>query len=278
MMAPVRRPSARPPQHLDYYKRHSAVAVASYIAAGEKQGAARAHFPHGQTNISKDVLSLISRAATYIFPPGPSLKLAVDVRVAYRQTPKWNPTNVCSYQLSGRRERRQCKELAFALATSNRARPSRSSCFGQVPDADSRPVVGRIISSSIPASVLVTESARCGPSPFVGQLWPVNRLGHPPTKAARFSLWRVPGQFAGPDGSSRKQRPIAILLEMLAVHTVQKSARPRGASFRRGTRRWACRGLLGPIHWSLAFIISWPRKQKKREEKKKKAKKEKKEK
>ena len=49
-----------------------------------------------QNDIVKEYLS----RGTYIFPPGPSLRLTVDT-IAYtvRHAPKWNPINVCSYHL-----------------------------------------------------------------------------------------------------------------------------------------------------------------------------------
>src|SRR5262245_34515512 len=49
-----------------------------------------------QNDIIKEYLS----RGTYVFPPGPSLRLITDV-VAYtvREIPKWNPINICSYHL-----------------------------------------------------------------------------------------------------------------------------------------------------------------------------------
>src|SRR5215471_11010316 len=70
---------------------------ALYVAAAEKQGAARAALAG---TVQNDILKEYLSRGTYIFPPGPSLKLTVDViAFAYRETPKWNPTNVCSYHL-----------------------------------------------------------------------------------------------------------------------------------------------------------------------------------
>jgi len=41
-----------------------------------------------------------SRAGTYVFPPGPSLRLTTDM-IAYtvQHIPGWNPINICSYHL-----------------------------------------------------------------------------------------------------------------------------------------------------------------------------------
>ena len=49
-----------------------------------------------QNDIIKEYLS----RGTYVFPPGPSMRLITDM-VAYTVTamPKWNPINICSYHL-----------------------------------------------------------------------------------------------------------------------------------------------------------------------------------
>src|ERR1700735_2108305 len=66
-----------------------------------------------QNDIVKEYLS----RGTYIFPPGPSLRLTVDT-IAYtvRQAPKWNPINVCSYHLQ-EAGATPVQEIAYALAT-----------------------------------------------------------------------------------------------------------------------------------------------------------------
>ncbi len=66
-----------------------------------------------QNDIVKEYLS----RGTYIFPPGPSLRLTVDT-IAYtvRHAPKWNPINVCSYHLQ-EAGATPVQEIAYALAT-----------------------------------------------------------------------------------------------------------------------------------------------------------------
>ncbi len=92
-----------------------------------------------QNDIVKEYLS----RGTYIFPPGPSRRLIVDM-VAYtvRQVPKWNPINVCSYHLQ-EAGATPVQELAYALATAigvlDAVRDS-----GKVPPGDFPAVVGRI--------------------------------------------------------------------------------------------------------------------------------------
>src|ERR1700683_5299721 len=66
-----------------------------------------------QNDIIKEYLS----RGTYIFPPGPSLRLTVDT-IAYtvRHVPRWNPINVCSYHLQ-EAGATPVQEVAYALAT-----------------------------------------------------------------------------------------------------------------------------------------------------------------
>ncbi len=85
-----------------------------YIAVAERQGAKRSELSGTtQNDIIKEYLS----RGTYIFPPGPSLKLTTDI-IAFtaREIPKWNPMNVCSYHLQ-EAGATPVQELAYSLAT-----------------------------------------------------------------------------------------------------------------------------------------------------------------
>ena len=88
--------------------------LALYVAAAERQGASRAQL-NGTTQ--NDIIKEYLSRGTYIFPPGPSLRLTADV-IAFtvREAPKWNPTNVCSYHLQ-EAGATPVQELAYALAT-----------------------------------------------------------------------------------------------------------------------------------------------------------------
>ncbi len=92
-----------------------------------------------QNDIVKEYLS----RGTYIFPPGPSLRLTVDA-IAYtlRHVPKWNPMNVCSYHLQ-EAGATPVQEVAYSLATAigvlDAVRDS-----GKVTEAELPKVVGRI--------------------------------------------------------------------------------------------------------------------------------------
>ncbi|HAI28844.1 MAG TPA: protein meaA, partial [Thalassospira sp.] len=111
-----------------------------YIAVAEKQGTARASL---QGTTQNDIIKEYLSRGTYIFPPAPSLKLITDVAAfTYREVPKWNPMNVCSYHLQEAGATAE-QELAYALATAiavlDAVRDS-----GQVPEEDFAKVVGRI--------------------------------------------------------------------------------------------------------------------------------------
>jgi (2R)-ethylmalonyl-CoA mutase len=92
-----------------------------------------------QNDIAKEYLS----RGTYIFPPGPSLRLTVDtIAFTVAEVPKWNPINVCSYHLQ-EAGATPAQEIAFALATAidvlDEVRHS-----GKVPDDLLPGVVGRM--------------------------------------------------------------------------------------------------------------------------------------
>jgi ethylmalonyl-CoA mutase len=85
-----------------------------YVARADDTGVAR-HLLAGtvQNDIVKEYLS----RGTYIFPPGPSRRLTVDlIAWTVRNAPRWNPINVCSYHLQ-EAGATPVQELAFALAT-----------------------------------------------------------------------------------------------------------------------------------------------------------------
>jgi len=91
----------------------SAVTLAMYIAAAEKQGVA----PHQLSGtIQNDIIKEYAARGTYIFPPEPSLRLITDV-VSYcaRNIPRWNAISVTGYHF---REAgaTACQEIGFMLA------------------------------------------------------------------------------------------------------------------------------------------------------------------
>ncbi|MEQ1868010.1 MAG: methylmalonyl-CoA mutase family protein, partial [Micropepsaceae bacterium] len=69
--------------------------LALYIAVADEQGVARKDL---QGTTQNDIIKEYLARGTYIFPPKPSLNLTADtIAFTYRELPKWNPVNVCSY-------------------------------------------------------------------------------------------------------------------------------------------------------------------------------------
>ena len=88
--------------------------LALYQVAAEEQGADIAKLTGTtQNDIIKEYLS----RGTYVFPPGPSVRLTTDV-ITYTvaHMPKWNPINVCSYHLQ-EAGATPVQEIAYALCT-----------------------------------------------------------------------------------------------------------------------------------------------------------------
>jgi methylmalonyl-CoA mutase N-terminal domain/subunit len=91
----------------------AAVILAMYVALAERQGVPLEVLGGSTQN---DILKEFIARGTYIFPPGPSLRLVTDV-VEYcaRHLPRWNFINVCGYHV---REAggTLVHEVGFALA------------------------------------------------------------------------------------------------------------------------------------------------------------------
>ena len=75
----------------------AAVMLAMYIVTGEKQGVSAGKL---MGTVQNDVLKEYVARGTYIFPPGPSVRLAADI-MAYcaKQVPKWNTISVSGYHM-----------------------------------------------------------------------------------------------------------------------------------------------------------------------------------
>ncbi len=195
--------------------------LALYIATAERQGAARKVLAGTtQNDIMKEYLS----RGTYVFPPDPSLKLTTDtIAFTYREVPKWNPMNVCSYHLQEAGATAE-QELAFALANAV-AVLDRVKQSGQVPAADFDEVVGRI-SFFLNAGIrFVTEL--CKMRAF-GELWDeicATRYGVADPKMRRFR-YGVQVNSLGLTEPQPENNVYRILLEMLSV-VLSKNARAR---------------------------------------------------
>src|SRR5687768_6873759 len=192
--------------------------LALYIAVAEEQGAdSLALAGTTQNDIIKEYLS----RGTYVFPPGPSMRLIADM-IAYtvREIPKWNPVNVCSYHLQ-EVGATPVQEVAYALANAiailDEVRAS-----GAVAEADFGKVVGRI-SFFVNAGIrFVEEVAKLR---AFGRLWNelcAERYGVTDPKLARFR-YGVQVNSLGLTEAQPENNIARILIEMLAV-TLSKDA------------------------------------------------------
>lgn len=203
--------------------------LALYQVVAEEQAAAsgvdpaeavRALAGTTQNDIIKEYLS----RGTYVFAPGPSLRLITDM-VAYTvaDLPKWNPTNICSYHLQ-EAGATPVQEIAYSICTAiavlDAVRDS-----GQVPPERFGEVVARI-SFFVNAGVRFVEEM-CKMRAFV-QLWDDltrERYGVTDAKQRRFR-YGVQVNSLGLTEAQPENNVQRIVLEMLAV-TLSKDARAR---------------------------------------------------
>jgi len=195
--------------------------LALYVVAAERQGVDRGKLCGTvQNDLIKEYLS----RGTYIFPPKPSMALTRDViTFTYKDIPKWNPTNVCSYHLQ-EAGATAVQEVAFALANAI-AVLDEVKASGQIDDVDLPGVVGRL-SFFVNAGVrFVTEI--CKMRAFA-ELWDEicqTRYGVEDAKLRRFR-YGVQVNSLGLTEQQPENNVYRILLETLAV-TLSKSARAR---------------------------------------------------
>lgn len=195
--------------------------LAMYVALADEQGADRKLL---QGTTQNDLIKEYLSRGTYIFPPGPSLRLIGDmIAWCYREVPKWNPMNVCSYHLQEAGATPE-QELAFALATAISVLDT-VKAGGQVPDEDFEIVASRI-SFFVNAGVrFVTEL--CKMRSFT-RLWDqilLERYGVQDKKARRFR-YGVQVNSLGLTEQQPENNVYRILIEALAV-TLSKDARCR---------------------------------------------------
>jgi ethylmalonyl-CoA mutase len=195
--------------------------LALYVAVAEEQGADISQLTGTtQNDIIKEYLS----RGTYVFPPGPSIRLTTDL-IAYAVTrmPKWNPINVCSYHLQ-EAGATPVQEIAYALCTATTILDAvRDS--GQVPPERMGEVVARI-SFFVNAGVRFVEEM-CKMRAFA-RLWDQvtrERYGITDPAKRRFR-YGVQVNSLGLTEEQPENNVQRIVLEMLAV-TLSRDARAR---------------------------------------------------
>ncbi|OLF18662.1 methylmalonyl-CoA mutase family protein [Actinophytocola xanthii] len=173
-----------------------------------------------QNDIIKEYLS----RGTYVFPPGPSLRLITDmVAWTVANVPRWNPTNICSYHLQ-EAGATPVQEIAYAMSTAiavlDAVRDS-----GQVPQDRMGTVVARI-SFFVNAGVRFVEEM-CKLRAFAA-LWDeitLERYGVRDPKHRRFR-YGVQVNSLGLTEAQPENNVQRIVLEMLAV-SLSRNARAR---------------------------------------------------
>ena len=192
-----------------------------YVASAEQQGVSPEKL---SGTVQNDIIKEYLSRGTYVFPPGPSMRLTKDIiTYSYKEIPKWNPTNVCSYHLQ-EAGATPVQELAFALATGiavlDLVRDS-----GEVSDEDFPKLVGRISFFVNAGMRFITEM--CKMRAF-GEMWDQicrERYGVEDPKYRRFR-YGVQVNSLGLTEQQPENNVYRILIEMLAV-VMSKSARAR---------------------------------------------------
>jgi (2R)-ethylmalonyl-CoA mutase len=195
--------------------------LALYVVAAQEQGADPAKLAGTtQNDIVKEYLS----RGTYIFPPGPSLRLTTDT-IAWTvvNCPKWNPVNICSYHLQ-EAGATPVQEVGFALATAvavlDAVRDS-----GQLPEERMGEVVQRI-SFFVNAGVrFVEEMAKMRAFAALWDEITASRYGVRDAKQRRFR-YGVQVNSLGLTEAQPENNIQRIVLEMLGV-TLSRDARAR---------------------------------------------------
>ena len=195
--------------------------LALYIAAADAQGAPRAAL---QGTTQNDIIKEYLSRGTYVFPPGPSLRLTRDVILfTTREVPKWNPMNVCSYHLQ-EAGAMPVQELSYALATAV-AILDMVKNSGQVSDEDFGEVVGRISFFLNAGMRFVTELAKVRAFTELWDELTLERYGVKEEKYRRFR-YGVQVNSLGLTEQQAENNVYRILIETLAV-VLSKKARAR---------------------------------------------------
>jgi len=173
-----------------------------------------------QNDIIKEYLS----RGTYIYPPGPSMRLIADtINYTVKHVPKWNPTNICSYHLQ-EAGATPVQELAYALCTAM-AVLDRVKASGAIEPAAFPQVVERI-SFFVNAGIRFVEE--CCKLRAFGEMWDELTLGRYQVEDPKLRRFRYGVQVnsLGLTEAQPENNVQRIVLEMLAV-VLSKRARAR---------------------------------------------------
>ena len=192
-----------------------------YIALADEQGIERCKL---QGTTQNDIIKEYLSRGTHVFPPAPSLRLISDmITYTYKELPKWNPVNICSYHLQ-EVGAKPVQELAFALSTAV-AYLDRVKESNVLSEEEFENVVGRISFFVNSGIKFITEM--CKMRAFV-DLWDEitkERYGVKNPKNRRFR-YGVQVNSLGLTEQQPENNVYRILIEMMAV-VLSKDARAR---------------------------------------------------
>ena len=195
--------------------------LAQYVAVADESNAKRSALAGTTQN---DILKEFLSRGTYIFPPEASMRLTTDlITWTFREVPRWNPINVCSYHLQ-EAGADPVLEVAFTLANAMTVLDATRQT-GAVAEDHLPALVGRI-SFFCNAGIRFVEEM-CKMRAFTA-LWDRicrERYGVEDPKSRRFR-YGVQVNSLGLTAAQPENNVYRILLEMLAV-TLSKDSRAR---------------------------------------------------
>jgi len=189
-----------------------------YIALAEERGVDISLL---QGTTQNDIIKEYLARGTYIFPPEASIRLIVDMyEYCVRHTPKWNPSNICSYHLQ-EAGATPVQELSFALVTAIAILDAikARNCFSE---AEFEQAVGRISFFVNSGMRFIEEMSKMR---AFGEMWDditLNRYGVKNEKFRRFR-YGVQVNSLGLTEEQPENNAWRILIETLGVTLSQKS-------------------------------------------------------
>ncbi len=225
--------------------------MALYIAVADGEACPASNSGHDPERRRQGYLA----RGSYVFPPEASLRLTKDMIVfGARETPKWNPMNVCSYHLQ-EAGATPVQELPRARHGDRRARTGPQ--IGEIDEAGFAEVVGRISFFVNAGMRFVTELAKMRAFVECGRghaRW----LRHADPAKRRFR-YGVQVNSLGLTEQQPENNVYRILIEMLSVVLSKKARAPRhaAAGLERGARPAAA---VRPTMVATPAGGSWPTK------------------
>ena len=191
------------------------------MSVADEQGVERSRLAGTTQN---DILKEFLSRGTHVFPPEPSMRLTTDlITWTFRETPRWNPINVCSYHLQ---EAGADPVLEVALTMANAATVlDATKATGRIPDAEFPEVVGRISFFCNAGIRFVEETCKMRAMVRLWDRLTAERYGVGDPRLPRFR-YGVQVNSLGLTAQQPENNAYRILLEMLAV-TLSADARAR---------------------------------------------------